>query len=343
MKLMTLIAAMLMMLPVDTNGERGYWDTVLDNYEALCNACMEKKSTKEIHRLSESLNELLKHKEGKMNRTQRERFYSIQNRYRGFITISGASFSETEVPRVIAVDTVRRYEHIRVTDTVFVKEIIGSIELNQYVSNKDTVYHIIQYQGPATVQPSNVPAPDVPSPDASVPEHKNDGKPVVKEGPVLKTGGVRPSVFITGNLCISPALSYGATVGVVRKWGGYIGFHSNFSKTIPGYSCTSDGFAGGARIMTNGGKRYDRLAITAGVCYEVSKWLIISAGAGYGSSSCFWQDIDGTWMSVSDISVKGAEFEAGGLLHFGLFGVSLGACTTSFKNIGFKAGLGFSF
>lgn len=333
MKLLSFIAAMLMMLPLDTDGAKGYWDTVLDSYEALCNACMEKKSTKEIHRLSESLNELLKHKEGKMDRLQRERFYSIQNRYRGFITIAGASFSETEVPRIVAVDTVRRYEHIQVTDTVFVKEIIGSIELNQYVSNKDTVYHIIQYQGPVAVQPTEVPAP----------EHKIDEKPVVKEGPVLKTGGVRPSVFITGNLCISPALSYGATVGVVRKWGGYLGFHSNFSKTIPGYSCTSDGFAGGARIMTNGGKRYDRLAITAGVCYEVSKWLILSAGAGYGSSNCFWQDIDGTWMSVSDISVKGAEFEAGGLLHFGLFGVSLGACTTSFRNIGFKAGLGILF
>lgn len=338
MKLMSFIAAMLMMLPLDTDGAKGYWDTVLDNYEALCNACMEKKSTKEIHHLSESLNELLKHKEGKMDRTQRERFYSIQNRYRGFITISGASFSETEVPRIVKVDTVRRYEHIHVTDTVFVKEIIGSIELNQHISNKDTVYHIIQYQGPVAGLPTEAPTSEV-----SATEHKNDGKPVVKEGPVLKTGGVRPSVFITGNLCISPALSYGATVGVVRKWGGYIGFHSNFSKTVAGYSCTSDGFAGGARIMTNGGKRYDRLAITAGVCYEVSKWLILSAGAGYGSSNCFWQDIDDTWMNVSDISVKGAEVEVGGLLHFGLFGVSLGVCTTSFRNIGFKAGLGILF
>ena len=338
MKLMSFIAAMLMLVPVHAGGVNDYWDVVLDNYEALCNACLEKKSTKEIHRLSESLNELLKHKEGQMDQTQKERFYSIQNRYRGFITISDKGFSEIEMPRVVRVDTVRRYEHIHITDTVFVKEIIGSIELNQYVHNKDTVYHIIQYQGPETVQPSNVPAPDV-----SVPEHKNDGKPVVKEGSVLKTGTVRPSFFITGNLCIGPALSYGATVGVVRKWGGYIGFHSNFSKTIPGYSCTSDGFAGGARIMTNGGKCYDRLAITAGVCYEVSKWLILSAGAGYGSSSCFWQDIDGTWMSVSDISVKGAEFEAGGLLHFGLLGISLGVCTTSFKNVGFKAGVGFAF
>ncbi len=333
MKLMSFIAAMLIMLPIDTDGAKRYWDVVLDNYEALCNACMEKKSSKEIHRLSENLNELLKHKEGQMDQPQKERFYSIQNRYRGFITISSASFSETEVPRIVKVDTVRRYEHIHITDTVFVKEIIGSIELNQYVHNKDTVYHIIQYQGPVAAQPAEVP----------VPEQKIADMPVTEEVPVRKTDGGRPSIFISGNLCAGPTLSYGATVGVVRKWGGYIGFHSNFSKTVSGYSCTSDGFTDGARIMTNGEKRYDRLAITAGICYEVSKWLILSAGAGYGSSCCFWQDIDGTWMSVSDISVKGAEFEVGGMLHFGLFGISLGVCTTSFKNIGFKAGLGVLF
>ncbi|MBQ0122845.1 MAG: hypothetical protein KBS38_04430 [Bacteroidales bacterium] len=343
MKLMTLIVAMLMMLPVDTDGAERYWDIVLDNYEALCNACMEKKSKNEIHRLSKNLNELLKHKEGKMDRTQRERFYSIQNRYRGFITISGTSFSETEIPRIVAVDTVRRYEYIQVTDTVFVKEIIGSIELNQKVSNKDTVYHIIQYQGPVTIQPSNVPVPEVVASDVSAPEQKNDVRPVVKEDPVRKLNAVRPSVFITGNLSIGPALSYGATVGGVKKFGGYIGFHSNFCKTVAGYSCTSDGFTKGSRIMANGAKTYGRLAVTAGVCYEINKWLILSAGAGYGSSNCFWQDIDGTWMNVSDISVKGVEVEAGGIFHFGLLGISIGACTTSFKNAGLKAGLGFAF
>ena len=72
-------------------------------------------------------------------------------------------------------------------------------------------------------------------------------------------------------------------------------------------------------------------------------WLISYAGAGYGSSGLFWQDLNGTWMNVSDISVKGPEFEAGGIFHLGIFGLSLGANTTCFKHVEFKAGLGFVF
>lgn len=72
-------------------------------------------------------------------------------------------------------------------------------------------------------------------------------------------------------------------------------------------------------------------------------WLISYAGAGYGSSGLFWQDLNGTWMNVSDISVKGPEFEAGGIFHLGIFGLSLGASTTCFKHVEFKAGLGFVF
>lgn len=330
---MSFIAALFMLLPDHAMEAKDYWDIVLDNYEALCSACMEKKSAREIRRLSESLNELLMHKEGIMNQTQKDRFYSIQNRYRGFITISDNSIAETEEPRVVKVDTVRRYEHIQVTDTVFVKEIIGSIELNQYVHNKDTVYHIIQYQEPVAVRPTEM----------SVSEQIVAEMPAKEASPVRKTYGVRQSVLILGNLYVGPTLSYGATVGVVNKWGGYVGFHSDLKNISSGYSCTSDGFSGGVRIMTNGSRDYSRFAVTAGVCREVNKWLIVAFGAGYGRSSCFWQDIEGTWMSVSDISVKGAEFEAGVLFHPGLFGVSFGVCTTSFNNIGFKIGLGCLF
>lgn len=152
MKILSFIVAMLIMLPSTPDGGRNYWDTLLDKYEALCNACKEKKSKKEIQQLSESLNEHLKHPEGKMTPVQKERFASIQNRYRGVITISDRTVPEVDPPRLIKVDTVRRYEHIHVTDTVFVKEIIGSIELNQYVHNKDTVYHIVQYQTPPAVE-----------------------------------------------------------------------------------------------------------------------------------------------------------------------------------------------
>ena len=95
--------------------------------------------------------------------------------------------------------------------------------------------------------------------------------------------------------------------------------------------------------MTNGNTDRSRLTVTAGVCYEATKWLITYAGAGYGRASLFWQDIGGTWMNVSDISTKGVELEAGGIFHLGILGISIGISTTQFKYAEFKAGLGFVF
>lgn len=340
MKILSFIVAMLIMLPSPPDGGRNYWDTLLDKYEALCNACKEKKSKKEIQQLSESLNEHLKHPEGKMTPVQKERFASIQNRYRGVITISDRTVPEVDPPRLIKVDTVRRYEHIHVTDTVFVKEIIGSIELNQYVHNKDTVYHIIQYQSPPAVEK---PQQETPEPVIlAIPATKQVTR-IRRERPVRDTVFIHPTYILMAHTAIGGSLSYGATVGVVDKWGGYASFHSDFHNVAAGYSCTSDGMTGGSRIMTNGNTDHSRLAITAGACYEATKWLIAYAGVGYGRSSLFWQDIGGTWMDVSDISTQGAELEAGGIFHLGILGLSLGVSTTGFKYAEFKAGLGFTF
>lgn len=334
MKLLSFIVAILVMLPSDQDGKKNYWDILLDKYEELCNACKEKKSKKEIHLLSDSLNEMMKHPEGKMTRAQRDRFSAIQNRYHGIITITGASFSEMDAPRVVRVDTVRRVEHIQVTDTVFVKEVIGSMELNQYVHNTDTIYHIIQYQNPIAVEPPKELAPELeenPAPEISHPTVTRKEK------------HFHPTYFILANAGIGNAVSYGATVGVVDTWGGYAGFHSDFRTISPGYSCSSEGMAGASRIMTNGNKTHSRLVVTAGVCYEITGWMMAYAGAGYGQYSLFWQDINDIWMNVSDISVKGAEIEAGGIFHLGIFGLSLGVSTTQLQYFEFKAGLGFAF
>lgn len=342
MKLLSFIVAILVMLPSAPDGKKDYWDILLDKYEALCNACKEKKSKKEIHLLSESLSEHLKHPSGKMTPAQKERFASIQNRYRGVITISDRSISEIDPPRLIRVDTVRRYEHVRITDTVFVKETIGSIELNQYVHNKDTIYHIIQYQAPPAEETPKETSPEqviLPIPSIPQPERMKKDKPVRTRDTVL----IHPTYILMANAGIGRSLSYGATVGAVDTWGGYVSFHSDFRTITPGYSCTSDGMTGGSRIMTNGNTDHSRLAITAGACYEATKWLIAYAGAGYGRSSLFWQDIGGTWMDVSDISTQGAELEAGGIFHLGILGLSLGVSTTGFKYAEFKAGLGFTF
>ncbi|MDO5443369.1 MAG: hypothetical protein Q4G10_06825 [Bacteroidia bacterium] len=339
MKLLSLIVSLLIALPSYSGGPKDYWDVLLDKYEALCDACMEKKSKKEINLLSESLNEQLKHPEGKMSQAQRERFASIQNKYRGVITFSDRSVPEIDIPRVVRVDTVRRVEHIHITDTVFVKEIIGSIELNQYVHNKDTVYHIIQYQGPTAIEPAAEPAP------------VQEGftvqtvKPEAIETPLSRKEHslANPTYLVLGQTGIHASLSYGAMVGVVDKWGGYAGFHSDFNTVTPEYSCTSDGMTGRTRIMANGNVARSRFAVTAGVLYEVTDWLISYAGAGYGSAGVYWQDINDAWMDVTDMSVKGPEFEAGGIFHLGIFGLSIGVTTTCFQHAGFKVGLGLVF
>lgn len=328
------------MLPSVPDGSKDYWDTLLDKYEALCNACLEKKSKKEIQQLSKSLNEYLEHPEGQMTPAQKERFVSIQNRYRGIITISDRTVSEVDPPRLIRVDTVRRYESVHITDTVFVKEIIGSIELNQYVHNKDTVYHIVQYQSQPTVE---TPRQETPEPVILAIPVTKPATRIRKERPVKDTVIIHPDYIFLANAAVGRSLSYGATVGVIDKWGGYASFYSDFRDMVAGYTCTSDGLTGGSRIMANGNSERTRLAITAGVCYEATNWLIAYAGAGYGQTNLFWQDISGTWMNVSDVSTKGAELEIGGIFHLGVLGFSLGVSTTQFKYAEFKVGLGFVF
>lgn len=330
---------MLLMLPSVPDGGKDYWDILLDKYEALCNACKEKRSKKEINLLSKSLDEYLKHPEGKMTTAQKERFANIQNRYRGVITISAGTIPEEEPPRLIRVDTVRRFENIHVTDTIFVKEIIGSIELKQYIHNKDTVYHIVQYQIPAALE-----SPQQKAPDPVIPAAPTVKKTAInREKPARDTVIIHPSYVVLAQAAYGGSLSYGATVGVINKWGGYASFHSDFRNIVSGYSCTSDGKTGSSSIMTNGNTDRSRLAITAGVCFEATKWLITYAGAGYGRASLFWQDIGDTWMDVSDISTKGIEIEAGGIFHLGILGFSVGFSTTRFKYAEFKVGLGFMF
>lgn len=337
MKLLSFLVAMLVMLPPDPDGLKGYWDILLDKYEALCNACREKKSKKEIRILSDSVNEMLKHPEGKMNPAQKKRFATIQNNYRGFVTISDYVPSEIDAPRVVKVDTIRRVEHIQVVDTVFVKEILGSIHLEQYTHNTDTVYHFVQIQ--------TLPPADPPGRPETKPEAKDEpAGPMSVETVHQPSSVARPSFLVAPNVVIGTSLSYGLTVAVFDKWGGYAGFHSNFKNVSTGYTCTSDGMTeSGSRIMTNGNATCARLAVTAGVCYEVNKWLVAYAGAGFGRSSLAWQDVDGTWVDVSDISVKGVEIEAGGFFRLGRFALSLGATTTRFRRFDLKLGVGVTF
>lgn len=323
MKILTIILAGILLVSAPQDGAKQYWDTVLQKYEALCDACLEHRSTKEINALTKDFNAFLKSPVGKMNDEQKVRFAQIQNRYKGIITVTDLSSEPSEDKgRVIIVDTIRRVEHIQVVDTAFVKEVLGEVEILQKSSSKDTVVHIIQISYPDT-------------PVAEEP-HSLPVQEVREETP---KGGL----FILANVGIVPDLSYGAMVGTVNKWGGYVKFRSNYSFPEKVYECNSKGASADGYVWTNGKSAVSRLTLTAGGAFETSRWLTAYAGAGYGFSDLYWQDCEENWVKVSDEAFRGVALDLGLLAHKGSLAFSAGVNWTGFRYLDFELGIGLFF
>ena len=322
MKLLSFIAAFLLILPSAQQSRQNYWDNLLDKYEELCEACKSGKPKVEISRISKEFNLMVKHPVGKISQAQKNRFADIQNRYRGYITIANTNPTEANSPRVVKVDTVRRVEHVRVVDTVFVKEILGEVNINNNISIRDTVYHIHIVQHQLMQIDSTVRAESANS--APVPERKW-------------------KVLFTGQIGAIPNLSYGAMVGAVNKWGCYAKFRSNFKNPAADYECLSDGTTARGRIMTNGNYSCSLMNVTAGAALEATPWLIAYAGAGYGLFHQYWQDIDDKWVRISDASYAGVSIDVGTVFHFRNFALSAGAGLIGFKVLELEAGLGILF
>ena len=110
-----------------------------------------------------------------------------------------------------------------------------------------------------------------------------------------------------------PDFSYGAMIGLQKgKWGGFIKFRSNYLSTDHSYTCKSNGTIGSASpFWSNGKSTASRLTACGGLIYGFTDWLNLYAGAGYGHSKLFWQDIDNKWALVQDCSFKGVAVELG--------------------------------
>mgnify|MGYP003292743449 CR=1 FL=1 len=335
MKILTIILSGILMIAAPQDGAKQYWDTVLQKYEALCNACLNHESAREINALTKDFNSFLKSPVGKMNEEQKVRFAQIQNKYKGIITIADTSSEpDTEQGRLIKVDTIRRVEHIQVIDTAFVKEVLGEVEIKQTSTSKDTVIHIIQYRYPEK--------PVIE--ESSTPEVKEAAPVKVRAPKAPKTPNEKTvSYFILANAGIVPDLSYGAMVGAVNKWGGYVKFRSNYKFPKAAYECSSNGGTKDGYIWTNGESAVSRLAVTAGGAFEAAPWLMAYAGAGYGFSDLYWQDCEESWVKVSDEAIKGVSLDLGAIVHFGNFAFSAGVNWTGFRYLDLELGIGVFF
>jgi opacity protein-like surface antigen len=139
---------------------------------------------------------------------------------------------------------------------------------------------------------------------------------------------------------LGEATSFGAMIGVVKKYGFYVKAKTNLKSQSTDLECDGDGLAADG---TPGEKTTSRLAVTAGLLYRASLPLYLYAGAGYGYKKLAWETADGTWAENTDKTYTGVEAELGLILRAKNFAVSAGIQSNSFKYMEATIGVGIMF
>ena len=143
----------------------------------------------------------------------------------------------------------------------------------------------------------------------------------------------------------APEFVPGMFVSVGKKWGVVAGIQSNFLGVKEDYLATSDGSRLGSDgfIWPGGSSKTTHLSVTGGVSYFFSDYAGVYASAGYGYRNIYWDDADGQWARIEDLSARGVVLSGGVLLGWRHFSLSLGLSTVSFHTLGATLGLGVQF
>lgn len=137
--------------------------------------------------------------------------------------------------------------------------------------------------------------------------------------------------------------SYGLMVGFVKKHGAFLRAKSDFNFISTSAACAEDGLIDGRMPWYTGKSEKKRWAITAGYVARVAKPLYVYGGLGYGERVLAWERQDGSLVEYENASYKGLEAEVGLIARFGIFALSAGVQTNSFKYMEFNVGVGVLF
>lgn len=154
--------------------------------------------------------------------------------------------------------------------------------------------------------------------------------------------------------------SMGLMLGASKDWAGiYVRAKidpqfNTFKKGVPELSCDAQGRINGTEGWFNGKSWTSRFAITGGYMPEVftsksGKFsCYIYAGGGYGRRILAWEMYSGEndlteSVMVAPLSYTGFETEVGTILRFGIFSISAGVQTNSFKFVEANVGIGVMF
>ncbi len=152
--------------------------------------------------------------------------------------------------------------------------------------------------------------------------------------------------FATLDFAYSPApqTSFGATFGMVKKFGWFISAASNYKFDALHFSEVAN-----AEGLVDGNYYYDytgescstRISVVAGAMINLKGPLCMRIGAGYGSRVKSWYTTNGNLIKLEDDSFTGLDVTAGLQLNLKGFAISVDAVTTNFKIIEGKFGIGY--
>ena len=166
-----------------------------------------------------------------------------------------------------------------------------------------------------------------------------DGKKIAFKVEVARKEAIKSDFLVSAQVSVAPSVTYGVMFGMLGKWGWYAKVRSDFNFQTPAYNvAVADG-----NFWGTGDIRTSRLNITAGTMVRTTNWLYPYVGAGYGSRSLYWEDIDKKWALVSDRSVTGLSLDAGVVLKFWKIALTAGVSTTMFKYTEAELGVGIIF
>ena len=191
---------------------------------------------------------------------------------------------------------------------------------------------------PISKKPTNKPVVETKEPEKET-KQPNTEQPVAE-----RFDGSAFFVMANAAYSIAPQTSFGITVGSVKKLGWYASLGSNFRYRKADYVCDYSGTIDGATFeySYSGETSTSRFGATAGMVVRISDPVYAYVGGGYGFRNVFWKLESGEWAKCTDYCYSGISLDAGLMLHFRGFGLSLGVQTIGFKYMEAKIGLGYT-
>lgn len=154
--------------------------------------------------------------------------------------------------------------------------------------------------------------------------------------------------FLTLNALINQYsdLSYGLTIGMMRKVGWFLSATTNFNfDTDADYECDAHHFI---KIDNNlyypeytGVESYGSLSVMGGLLIRLAGVDALRLGVGYGIRTQRYETDNGYWVKDSSISAQGVDVSLGVQCNFRGFVISIDGVTTEFKTFEAKIGLGY--